>query len=87
MIIQSTFTRVGRSSFEIKHHIRKNNLPNPSHKREIVADDKRAAGVIRRLRTMLKKGELEQLRCCRGVANGCSRERGDRALQAAGIDA
>jgi two-component system sensor kinase FixL len=26
---------------------------------DIVADDKRAAGVIRRLRTMLKKGELE----------------------------
>ena len=28
---------------------------------DIVADDKRAAGVIRRLRTMLKKGELEHL--------------------------
>jgi signal transduction histidine kinase len=28
---------------------------------DIVADDKRAAGVIRRLRTMLKKGELEHV--------------------------
>jgi signal transduction histidine kinase len=28
---------------------------------DIVADDKRAAGIIRRLRTMLKKGELEQV--------------------------